>query len=226
MCSLLIAEERKKEGKSVALFKRGQCRFNFVVRSESVHLLSAQTGPVFAENYQLLVQSLTYPHSAILILTQARQSGYEVLPRTSEDSSFAESMSVVSLAVKDGNPVTEATVQQLAAKISTGMNIKNPQDVKDYTAILAAFHDSALSIMEMDDYVPPALLPDLERYPRENISYPAKGSPVRYFDLTTAFFWLIIRRKIFSMLGRVNLRSRTRRRHRIVKACLKEERSS
>ena len=97
-------------------------------------------------------------------------------------------MSVVSLAVRQGNPVTEATVQQLASKISTGMVIKNPQDAKDFTAILAAFHDSALSILEMDDYVPPALLPDLERYPRENISYPTKGSPVRYFDLPSLFF--------------------------------------
>lgn len=44
-------------------------------------------------------------------------------------------MSVVSLAVRDGNPVTEATVQQLATKISTGMDVKNPQDVKDFTAI-------------------------------------------------------------------------------------------
>ncbi|KAF8170390.1 amidase signature enzyme [Pholiota molesta] len=85
-------------------------------------------------------------------------------------------MSVVSLAVREGNPVTEDTVRQLAAKISTGMEIKDPQDVKDFATILAAFHDSALSVVEMDDYVPPSLVPDLERYPRENISYPEKDS--------------------------------------------------
>jgi hypothetical protein len=91
-------------------------------------------------------------------------------------------MSVVSLAVREGNPVTEDTVRQLAAKISTGMEIKDPQDVKDFATILAAFHDSALSVVEMDDYVPPSLVPDLERYPRENISYPEKDSLVRDFD--------------------------------------------
>jgi hypothetical protein len=90
-------------------------------------------------------------------------------------------MSVVSLAVREGNPVTEDTVRQLAAKISTGMEIKDPQDVKDFATILAAFHDSALSVVEMDDYVPPSLVPDLERYPRENISYPEKDSLVREF---------------------------------------------
>ena len=86
-------------------------------------------------------------------------------------------MSVVSLTVREGNPVNEETVHILASKISTGMKIKDPQDVKDYTALLAAFHDSAQSILEMDDYVPPALIPDLERFPRLNISFPAKDSP-------------------------------------------------
>ncbi|KAF8972558.1 hypothetical protein BDZ97DRAFT_1913051 [Flammula alnicola] len=86
-------------------------------------------------------------------------------------------MSVVSLAVKEGNPVTEDTVRHMASKISTGMEFKNPQDVKDFTAILAAFHDSAMSILDMDDYVPLLLKPDFERYPRENISYPKRGTP-------------------------------------------------
>lgn len=90
-------------------------------------------------------------------------------------------MSVVSLTVREGNPVTEKTVRQLASKISTGMEVKNPQDVKDFAAVLAAFHDSAMSILEMDDYIPPSLLPDLERYPRENISYPERDSPVCAF---------------------------------------------
>ena len=134
------------------------------------------------------VHTFTYLRNAKYTYTQARQIGYEILSRTLEYLSIANPMSVVSLAVRQGNPVTEATVQQLASQISTGMVIENPQDVKDFTAILAAFHDSALSILEMDDYVPPALLPDLERYPRENISYPTKGSPVRYFDLPSLFF--------------------------------------
>ncbi|KAF4622907.1 hypothetical protein D9613_001491 [Agrocybe pediades] len=86
-------------------------------------------------------------------------------------------MSVVSLAVKEGNPVTEDTVRSLAAEISSGMEIKNPQDAKDFAAVLAAFHDSAESILAMEDYIPPALKPDLKRYPRENISYPKRGSP-------------------------------------------------
>ncbi|PPQ79601.1 hypothetical protein CVT25_003481 [Psilocybe cyanescens] len=85
-------------------------------------------------------------------------------------------MSVVSLAVKEGNPVTEDTVRRLGQKISTGMEFKNNQDVKDYTAILAAFHDSVESILAMEDYIPPSLKPDLERFPRENISYPKKGT--------------------------------------------------
>lgn len=88
-------------------------------------------------------------------------------------------MSVVSLAVKEGNPVTEDTVRRLGQKISTGMEFKNNQDVKDYTAILAAFHDSVESILAMEDYIPPSLKPDLERFPRENISYPKKGTDVR-----------------------------------------------
>ncbi|KJA21917.1 hypothetical protein HYPSUDRAFT_139878 [Hypholoma sublateritium FD-334 SS-4] len=75
------------------------------------------------------------------------------------------------------------------------MDVKNPQDVKDFTAILAAFHDSALSIMEMDDYVPPALLPNLERYPRENISYPTKGSPGNLLNAWACKFTIEDKRK-------------------------------
>jgi len=89
-------------------------------------------------------------------------------------------MSVVSLAVKEGNPVTEDTVRALAAEISSGMELKNPQDVKDYASVLAAFHDSAESILAMEDYIPPTLKPDFERYPRENVSYPKKGTPVSF----------------------------------------------
>ncbi|PPQ98063.1 hypothetical protein CVT26_003289 [Gymnopilus dilepis] len=85
-------------------------------------------------------------------------------------------MSVVSLAVRDGNPVTEDTVGIYAKKISTGMELKRDQDVKDLTAILAAFHDSVQSVLEMEDYVPPALKPDLERFPRENVTFPSKRS--------------------------------------------------
>ncbi|KAF8168450.1 amidase signature enzyme [Crassisporium funariophilum] len=85
-------------------------------------------------------------------------------------------MSVVSLAVKEGNPVTEDTIHRLASKISNGMVISNPQDVKDYAAILAAFHDSAQGLLAMDDYIPPSLRPDLARYPRENVSFPKLGS--------------------------------------------------
>ena len=88
-------------------------------------------------------------------------------------------MSVVSLATRDGNPVTEETVRIYAKKISTGMELKRDQDVKDLTAILAAFHDSVQSVLEMEDYVPPALKPDLERFPRENITFPSKRSQVR-----------------------------------------------
>lgn len=95
-------------------------------------------------------------------------------------------MSVVSLAIKEGNPITEETVLALAPKIGNGVKFNNPQDVKDYTAILAAFHDSAMSILEMDDYTPPSLLPDLERFPRENISFPAKGSEVDFHPLYLA----------------------------------------
>ncbi|KDR68715.1 hypothetical protein GALMADRAFT_256537 [Galerina marginata CBS 339.88] len=86
-------------------------------------------------------------------------------------------MSVVSLAVKEGNPITEDVVRGLAKKISTGMEFKNDQDVKDFTAILAAFHDSSESILAMEDYIPPALKPDFERFPRENITFPKKGNP-------------------------------------------------
>ncbi|TFK38685.1 amidase signature enzyme [Crucibulum laeve] len=85
-------------------------------------------------------------------------------------------MSVISLVVQEGNPVTEDTIRELAQKINGGMTFKDPQDITDYKSILAAFHDSAQSILAMDDYVPPSLSPDLERYPRGEISYPKIGS--------------------------------------------------
>lgn len=92
-------------------------------------------------------------------------------------------MSVVSLAVRESNPVTEDTVRAFAEKISTGMVFKNDQDVKDLTAVLAAFHDSVQSVLEMEDYVPPALQPDFNRFPRENITFPEKRSEVGCFLL-------------------------------------------
>ncbi|KAF9007907.1 amidase signature enzyme [Cyathus striatus] len=85
-------------------------------------------------------------------------------------------MSVVSLVVKDENPVSEDTVHNLALEINDGMVFSNPQDVKDYTILLAAFHESAQTVLELDDYVPGALKPDFTRFPRETVSFPRTGT--------------------------------------------------
>ncbi|KAF8907639.1 amidase signature domain-containing protein [Gymnopilus junonius] len=91
-------------------------------------------------------------------------------------------MSVVSLAIREGNPVTEDTVRLYAKKITTGMELKNDQDVRDLASVLAAFHDSVQSILEMEDYVPSALRPDFECFPRKNITFPEKKSQENPFN--------------------------------------------
>lgn len=78
-------------------------------------------------------------------------------------------MSVFTFDAKEGNPVTNELVVSLGAEL--GVKENTPLEVDQYKTLLAVFHDCCEEIMAMDDYVPK---PNLERFPRENIHYPAK----------------------------------------------------
>ncbi|KAJ4400373.1 hypothetical protein N0V91_008729 [Didymella pomorum] len=77
-------------------------------------------------------------------------------------------MSVFSLDVAQGNPVTTSTVDKLCAKLGVSIEEKEKED---YRRLLAIFHDASTQLMAMDDYVPPV---DEERFPREEVHFPQK----------------------------------------------------
>jgi amidase len=77
-------------------------------------------------------------------------------------------MSVFSLDVKHGNPVTSNTVDQLCSQL--GMSI-DAEEKEEYRRLLAIFHDASEQLMAMEDYLPSV---DRERFPRENIHFPNK----------------------------------------------------
>lgn len=78
-------------------------------------------------------------------------------------------MSVFTLDAAEGNPVDNELVVSLGAEF--GIKEHREIEVEQYKTLLAVFHDACEELMKMDDYLPEV---DLERFPRENIHYPAK----------------------------------------------------
>ncbi|KAF3036535.1 hypothetical protein E8E11_005879 [Didymella keratinophila] len=77
-------------------------------------------------------------------------------------------MSVLSLDVAQGNPLTTSTVDELCAKLGVSIEEKKKED---YRRLLAIFHDASAQLMAMGDYVPAV---DEERFPREGVRFPEK----------------------------------------------------
>ncbi|KAH7304029.1 amidase [Stachybotrys elegans] len=77
-------------------------------------------------------------------------------------------MSVFSLDVKQDNPVTTETVDELCDAL--GVKIKS-EEKEDYVRLLGIFHDSVSQLLSLPDYVP---VTDVERFPRSNVHFPEK----------------------------------------------------
>ncbi|KAI1247521.1 hypothetical protein MGN70_011411 [Eutypa lata] len=76
-------------------------------------------------------------------------------------------MSVFFKDVGDNNPVKKGDAEQLLKEIGVGVD---PKDSDDYHMLLAAVHDCAEQLLNLPDYQP---IPDLKRYPRENVRLPS-----------------------------------------------------
>lgn len=72
-------------------------------------------------------------------------------------------MSIVSFKVSDDNPVTEKTLAAQLAKLNVSLH---PAEESEFRSFLAAAHETAKAVEEMDDYTPPT---DLVRFPRKNL---------------------------------------------------------
>ncbi|KAF2756460.1 amidase signature enzyme [Pseudovirgaria hyperparasitica] len=75
-------------------------------------------------------------------------------------------MSVFSLEVKESNPVTSQTVDELCSLWGVAIN---DEEKKDYETLLAVFHDSADAMMKLPEYSPTV---DLDRFPRQHVRLP------------------------------------------------------
>lgn len=73
-------------------------------------------------------------------------------------------MSVVSLVASENNPVTKQDVYDQLKKLDLAIP---ESEITDFTAILAAVHDSAEKIDALPDYLPPT---NLDRFPRKNVT--------------------------------------------------------
>ncbi|KAH6681186.1 amidase [Plectosphaerella plurivora] len=76
-------------------------------------------------------------------------------------------MSVFFKDISEDNPVQHGDVEKLLEPL--GLSIK-PEESADYKLLLAAVHDCADRVMNLPDYQP---VPDLKRYPRDNVRVPA-----------------------------------------------------
>lgn len=72
-------------------------------------------------------------------------------------------MSVFSLDVAQGNPVTTSTVDNLCVKL--GVTIEK-KEKEDYRRLLAIFHDASAQLMAMDGEYVPRLQERLDPGPR------------------------------------------------------------
>ncbi|KAF8916103.1 amidase signature domain-containing protein [Mucidula mucida] len=79
-------------------------------------------------------------------------------------------MSITSLAVSAGNPVTSAHVTGATPAISKAENISvKDVELPEFTAVLAAAHETFTHVLSLPDYVP---TPDTKRFPRLDVHRP------------------------------------------------------
>ncbi|KAA8647086.1 hypothetical protein EYZ11_004109 [Aspergillus tanneri] len=81
-------------------------------------------------------------------------------------------MSVLFTSISQSNPVKKGEVQQLLQSI--GVSVE-PDEEDDFQTLLAALHDCAETVSRLPDYQP---VPDLNRYPRQNIRRPTPDEQV------------------------------------------------
>ncbi|KJK73849.1 hypothetical protein H634G_10855 [Metarhizium anisopliae BRIP 53293] len=67
------------------------------------------------------------------------------------------------------NPVKPGDVQQLLEPLDLTIL---PDEAADYERLLAVVHDCAVNVSQLPDYQP---LPDIKKYPRENVRLPGPG---------------------------------------------------
>lgn len=77
-------------------------------------------------------------------------------------------MSHISLTTSPNNPIRPSHVDEAIKLVSPELHIR-PEELPDYTAILAGTHEVFERIAKLDDYVPSV---NREVYPRENVHYP------------------------------------------------------
>lgn len=70
------------------------------------------------------------------------------------------------------NPVNKNDAQELLRKVGVSID---PNEEDDFHMLLAAVHDCAETVANMPDYQP---IPDLARYPRQNVRRPSEEEQV------------------------------------------------
>lgn len=81
-------------------------------------------------------------------------------------------MSVLFTSISPNNPVKKGDVQDLLRPV--GLSVE-PEEEEDFQTLLAAVHDCAETVSNMPDYQP---VPDLDRYPRQNVRRPSPEEQV------------------------------------------------
>ncbi|KAK8041860.1 hypothetical protein PG993_006383 [Apiospora rasikravindrae] len=81
-------------------------------------------------------------------------------------------MSVFFKEVGEANPVKKGDAEDLLRDLGVKIDSK---DSDDYHQLLAAVHDCAEQLLELPDYQP---VPDLKKYPRENLHVPTESEQV------------------------------------------------
>ncbi|KAF9891205.1 hypothetical protein FE257_004769 [Aspergillus nanangensis] len=81
-------------------------------------------------------------------------------------------MSVLFTSISPDNPVKKEDVNELLKRI--GVSVREEEE-DDFHTLLAAVHDCAESVSKLPDYQP---IPDLEKYPRQNLRRPSPDEQV------------------------------------------------
>ncbi|KII88505.1 hypothetical protein PLICRDRAFT_41658 [Plicaturopsis crispa FD-325 SS-3] len=90
-------------------------------------------------------------------------------------------MSVISMKVSPGNPVTSQDVKDAIADLGPGIEVKSHLD--EWTAILAGAHETMEKVMSEPDYVP---VVDETRFPRKDVHRPETKD-----NLLNAWAWKV-----------------------------------
>ncbi|PYI14981.1 amidase signature enzyme [Aspergillus violaceofuscus CBS 115571] len=81
-------------------------------------------------------------------------------------------MSVLFTSISPDNPVKKEDANQLLQRL--GLSV-SPEEEDDFHTLLAAVHDCAETVSNLADYQP---VPDLDRYPRQNVRRPSPEEQV------------------------------------------------